>query len=194
MPGSQSVTMTRKRCKSIGIVSDNPCCNAGNPTPSNEVVCTEADICLRHPHMAGWLAPGVSPPRSRHEGIRRVMDDGSAQPGDAKSDRSDRAGELRPRRERFRRRDAIAHVRIHHPGCSSAVRKAVAERICRRSWTEGTALGAAVGITLENFARHERTEYDTLLKQFRLERDEARLAVRTELRDLLESWRRKDSQ
>jgi hypothetical protein len=65
------------------------------------------------------------------------------------------------------------------------------ERVCKRGWTKGTTIGAAVGMTLENYVRHNFTDYDLLLSRYRLDREEARLIVRREIDDVLELWRRR---
>ncbi|MCW5697666.1 MAG: DUF2293 domain-containing protein [Bauldia sp.] len=93
--------------------------------------------------------------------------------------------------KRFRVSVVKAHLRHHHPGLSSNMRKAVAERGCRRRWTADTRLGRAVGIIIAAYARHEHTDYDTLLRTHKLEREEARIIIDGELRDLLKSWRTK---
>jgi hypothetical protein len=65
-------------------------------------------------------------------------------------------------------------------------------RVCSRGWTRDTTIGAAVGMTLENFVRHNLTDYDSLLATHGLPREEARQIVRGAIDVVLESWRRKN--
>jgi hypothetical protein len=121
------------------------------------------------------------------------MDDGPDHPSELPRGLSPGQNKVRVRAKQkwFGHIEVIAHLRRHHPHCSSSVHDAITERVCRRGWTKGTTLGAAVGMTLENFVRHNFTDYDALLRKQRVHRDEARLVVRNEVDGLLESWRSK---
>ncbi|WP_437362068.1 DUF2293 domain-containing protein [Inquilinus limosus] len=112
---------------------------------------------------------------------------GEAAPEDTKPGRKE--AKPRPWQPRFRRSRVDTHLRCHHPGCPLEIRAIIVEQICDRDWKAGTSVGAAVGIALDSFARHECTTYDWLIGFHRMERAEARRMVHRKVQALLQSWR-----
>lgn len=88
-------------------------------------------------------------------------------------------------------RDAVqAFLDLDYPHCPPAIRRSVADAVSRRTWAPHARLAQAAGIVLRNFARHQFTDYDDLLEYHGLAKDEARLVVEDEMRDVLAGWRR----
>ena len=72
--------------------------------------------------------------------------------------------------------DVMRHMRIHHPGCPKKTCLTIAARISAKDW-KGVKLGAAVGIELQNYVRHDLTDYGQLLRSGIMTRDEARAFI-----------------
>ena len=89
---------------------------------------------------------------------------------------------------RFTSGSVKRHIRRHHPSCPPWVEWELIKRVVERSWREAT-LGKAVGLSLQNFIRHEMTDYDLLLKTGR-PRTEARAIVAEEIKDWMALWAR----
>lgn len=83
---------------------------------------------------------------------------------------------------------AFSHLDQNHPGLPPDLRERLARRIAERSWQPPVSIGKAVGVVISTYARHERTDYDTLLRQHKLTRDEARQVVKAEHDAMLRSW------
>ena len=94
---------------------------------------------------------------------------------------------LRPVR-RFSASDLGQHIRQHHPNCPKTVRKALIRRIVAKPWVNAN-MGTAVGITIENYLRHEVSGYDNLLR-LGIERDQARTLIRPQIDLILAIWKR----
>ena len=56
----------------------------------------------------------------------------------------------------------VEHLRRKHPGCPDFAIAYFSEEIARKDW-KGASLGKAVGITMQNYLRHQMTDYETLL-------------------------------
>lgn len=82
----------------------------------------------------------------------------------------------------------LAHLDQRHPGLPPELKKRLGAAIAERIWEPPVTLGKAVGIVLSTYARHERTDYDHLLRNHQLTRDEARLVVQAEHDEMLRSW------
>ncbi len=80
------------------------------------------------------------------------------------------------------------HVRRHHPSCPADVLTALTGEIISRRW-ESATLGTAFGIVATNYARHKLTDYERLMRDCKLERDEARMIVAQEVRDIIAAWK-----
>lgn len=86
--------------------------------------------------------------------------------------------------------DAIErHIRQNHPGCPDFAVAYFALEVAQKEWRDAR-LGKAVGITMQNFLRHEMTDYDTLLLQG-MDRREARARVQPRIDVMLRVWRRR---
>jgi hypothetical protein len=83
------------------------------------------------------------------------------------------------------------HLRRHHPGCPDFAIDYFANEVANRDWGRAS-LGQAVGITLQNFLRHEMTEYDTLLLHG-MDRAEARRRVQPRIDAMLRCWKSRTS-
>lgn len=83
---------------------------------------------------------------------------------------------------------ALSHFNQKHPGLPPELRQRFASEIAERLWQPPVTLGQAVGIVTSTYARHERTDYDTLLRRHKLTRDEARQVVKAEHDAMLRSW------
>lgn len=84
----------------------------------------------------------------------------------------------------------LTHLDQRHPGLPPELREQLGDAIAERIWEPPVSLGKAVGIVLSTYARHERTDYDHLLRTHQLTRDEARLVVQAEHDEMLRSWSR----
>lgn len=86
--------------------------------------------------------------------------------------------------------DAIVeHIRRKHPGCPDFAVAYFSEEIARKEW-KGATLGKAVGITMQNFLRHQMTDYETLLLTG-MDRKDARVRVQPRINAMLKVWRKK---
>lgn len=82
--------------------------------------------------------------------------------------------------------DVKRHIAEHHPACPTQIKKQIVFRVCSRHWREAT-VGLAVGLAMENYVRHEMTDYDTLLAAGQ-DRDDARKAVRQTVDAIIREW------
>lgn len=82
----------------------------------------------------------------------------------------------------------FSHIDQKHPGLPAGLRQHFGSQIADRLWQPPVNLGQAVGIVMSTYARHERTDYDALLRRHRLTRDEARQVVKAEHDEMLRSW------
>lgn len=89
---------------------------------------------------------------------------------------------------RYARDIVFKHISEKHPGCPEAVAWLFAEQVASKDW-HGAKLGAAVGITLQNFLRHYMTDYDQLLLCGH-PRDEARRRVQPRVNAMIAAWKR----
>ena len=80
------------------------------------------------------------------------------------------------------------HISSNFSKCPEEIRVAVAERVLSKAWTDAT-LSQAVGIVLSTYARHNCTDYERLLSVPGITREEARMLVAEELKELLASWK-----
>jgi hypothetical protein len=81
------------------------------------------------------------------------------------------------------------HIRRKHPGCPDFAVAYFSQEIAGKEW-RGATLGKAVGITMQNFLRHQMTDYETLLL-LGMNREEARLRVQPRIEAMLRAWRKK---
>lgn len=85
--------------------------------------------------------------------------------------------------------DVVRHLRVHHPGCPTRTRLTIAARISAKNCA-GRKLGAMVGIELQNYVRHDLTDYGQLLRSGMMTRDEARAYIEPQVKEVLSSWRK----
>lgn len=83
----------------------------------------------------------------------------------------------------------VEHLRRKHPGCPDFAIAYFSEEIARKDW-KGASLGKAVGITMQNYLRHQMTDYETLLLTG-MDREEARSRVQPRIDAMLKVWRKK---
>lgn len=89
---------------------------------------------------------------------------------------------------RFLIERVLSHIDQKHPGLPPELRQRFGSEIAERLWQPPVSLGQAVGIVMSTYARHERTDYDALLRRHKLTRNEARLVVKAEHDEMLRSW------
>ena len=89
----------------------------------------------------------------------------------------------------FSREAIVEHLRRKHPGCPDFAVAYFSTEIAGKEWKSVT-LGKAVGITMQNFLRHQMTDYETLLL-LGMGREEARLRVQPRINAMLRVWRKK---
>lgn len=82
----------------------------------------------------------------------------------------------------------MSHLNGCHPGLPSALCQRLGGAVAERVWEPPVTLGKAVGIVLSTYVRHERTDYDLLLRKHHLTRDEARQVVKGEHDAMIRSW------
>ncbi len=82
--------------------------------------------------------------------------------------------------------EVVAHIKFNHPGCPEFAVNFFAAEVARSSWKRAT-LGKAVGITLQNYLRHNLTDYDQLLLSG-ISRREARRRVQPRVNAMIQSW------
>jgi hypothetical protein len=75
-----------------------------------------------------------------------------------------------------------------HPGLPQDLRQSFSGQIADRLWQPPVSLGQAVGIVVSTYVRHERTDYDALIRKHKLTRAEARQVVKAEHDELLRLW------
>lgn len=88
---------------------------------------------------------------------------------------------------RYQAKAVEKHMRKHFPNCPSGHRDEIVRSVVDRTWQNAT-IGRAVGITVTNYVRHQLTDYEMLMKQHRLTREEARIAEASTVKDILRSW------
>ena len=82
----------------------------------------------------------------------------------------------------------LSHLDKRHPGLPSELRQRFGNEIADRLWQPPVSLGQAVGIVISTYVRHERTDYDALLRHHKLTRDEAVQVVKAEHDEILRAW------
>lgn len=88
---------------------------------------------------------------------------------------------------RFQAKAVEKHMQKQFPNCPQVHRDEAIRRVVERTWQDAT-IGRAVGITVTNYVRHRLTDYEMLMKQHRLTREEARMAEAGTVKDTLRSW------
>lgn len=87
---------------------------------------------------------------------------------------------------RFNIKAIKAHIRRCHPRCPDfAVEFFVAE-VAGRAWRQCT-IGTAVGISMQNYLRHNMTDYDQLLLEG-VDRAEAKRRVEPKVNRMIALW------
>lgn len=87
----------------------------------------------------------------------------------------------------FSLNDVRAHIRKHHPRCPDFAVDYFAAEVSKKRW-EDARLGTAVGITIENFLRHQMTDYEQMLL-VGVDRAEARRRAFIRIRAMMDSWK-----
>ncbi|WP_426017945.1 DUF2293 domain-containing protein [Brevundimonas sp. DWR2-3-1b1] len=82
----------------------------------------------------------------------------------------------------------LSHLDNKHPGLPPELRQRFGGEIADRIWQPPVSLGQAVGIVMSTYVRHEKTDYDTLMRKHNLTCDEARQVVKAEHDELLKAW------
>lgn len=85
--------------------------------------------------------------------------------------------------------DVMRHMRVHHPGSPKKSCLTIAARVSAKDW-KGLKLGAAVGIELQQYIRHNLTDYDELLRSKVMTREEARAFIKPQVKNVLRVWKR----
>jgi hypothetical protein len=80
------------------------------------------------------------------------------------------------------------HIESFHPNCPPDLKAMFCEAICNRTWVGKVSVGKAFGIVATNYIRHRMTDYERLMRTDRLTREEARLAVAEEVKEIMEGW------
>ncbi len=89
--------------------------------------------------------------------------------------------------------DAVTrHIRRHHPRCPDFAVEFFATEVVSKHWV-GVSLGKAVGITMQNYLRHNHTNYEGLLLAG-VDRLEARAQVQPRINAILKSWKKEKRQ
>ena len=97
---------------------------------------------------------------------------------------------MRPVTERrFQSKAVEKQMQKHFPNCPQVHRDQIVRRVAERTWKDAT-IGRAVGITVTNYVRHRLTDYERLMKQHALTREEARTAEASTVQDILRSWQK----
>jgi hypothetical protein len=76
----------------------------------------------------------------------------------------------------------------HFPYCPPKDKAIIVARVQNRNWDKKTSLTQAISISVHNYIRHHLTDYEELLKNRGLTRDEARLVVKAEVDDWFDYW------
>lgn len=90
--------------------------------------------------------------------------------------------------KKFQLRQIEQALLKHFPYCPSEHRQLILEKVANRNWTRKTSLTRAIAIIVHNHIRHHLTDYDELLREKHLMRDEARLIVKPEVDDWFDYW------
>lgn len=90
----------------------------------------------------------------------------------------------------FSPEEVARHIRRKHPGCPETLAEMFIDAISNRTWDPPVSLGRAFGIVSTNTLRHDHTDYERLMRDHHLLRDEARLVVGDEIKAALASWRK----
>lgn len=93
-----------------------------------------------------------------------------------------------PKLPRHSRETVLAHMAQFHPNCPAEVAGALLDRIVGRYWERPLTVGAAFGIVADNYVRHHLTQYEWLLNDISVPRDEARRLVSPRVKATLKSW------
>jgi hypothetical protein len=91
--------------------------------------------------------------------------------------------------QRFQAKAVEKHMQKHFPNCPQVHRDKIVQRVAERTWRDAT-IGRAVGITVTNYVRHRLTDYEWLMKQHGLTREEARIAEAGTVQNILRSWQK----
>lgn len=75
----------------------------------------------------------------------------------------------------------------HFPNCPQVHRDEIVRRVAERTWQDAT-IGRAVGFTVTYYVRHRLTDYEWLMKQHGLTREEARIIEAERVKDIWRSW------
>ena len=87
---------------------------------------------------------------------------------------------------KFDKKIVYQHIMLRHPRCPDFAALFFANEVAERDWKNAT-LGKAVGITMQNFLRHQMTDYDQLL-MCGVDRHEARRRVQPRVQAMIASW------
>ncbi|EJL51629.1 hypothetical protein PMI09_04419 [Rhizobium sp. CF122] len=79
------------------------------------------------------------------------------------------------------------HIRKHHPRCPEFAVNFFAAEVAKKKW-RGASIGKAVGITMQNYLRHNMTRYEGLLLAG-VSREDARRLVKPKIDRMIRSWR-----
>lgn len=77
----------------------------------------------------------------------------------------------------------------HFPTCPPIHRDQIVTAVSERTWNKVT-IGKAVGIVMTNYIRHKLTDYENLMRQHRLTREEARAAEASTVKAIWRSWQK----
>ena len=91
-----------------------------------------------------------------------------------------------PKQVRFTDQAVRKHLLRHHPACPPLVREKILYRVIDRTWD--CSIGCAVGLSIQNFVRHELTDYEQLYRVPGLTKEEARLIIKDEVKDIIARW------
>lgn len=94
------------------------------------------------------------------------------------------------KRSTFTKQMVEQHVAKRHPGCPAGLAEHYVALISSREWNPPVTLGRAFGIVTTNDVRHRMTDYERLLRAPGITREEARLIVANEVKDIMSGWAR----
>ncbi|SNZ07452.1 DUF2293 domain-containing protein [Cohaesibacter gelatinilyticus] len=75
--------------------------------------------------------------------------------------------------KKFQLRQIEQALLNHFPYCPSEHRQLILEKMTERNWTRKTSLTRAISIVVHNHIRHHLTDYEEMLREKHLTRDEA---------------------
>lgn len=89
---------------------------------------------------------------------------------------------------RFPKEHAERYFLEQYPQCPEYHREELVKRLCNREWHK-VKLPKAAGIVATTYIRHRLTDYEMLLREFKLTREEARICEAQTVNEIVSEWR-----